>query len=145
MYADFYPIEIGSTNNLVLQTLPEFSSESPDYTIVAQDAIEVQDVLNGPAVSMGVFLVAMGQMNIFPTISSYARDGYDRKAHAATLYEYSSTPCLKDIRHAPKADRNPTSTTTLGRACVRSAILASDSLTRKKKMTLCGNLYYPRM
>ena len=85
MYADFYPLETGSTNNLVLQTLPEFSAESPDYIIVAQDAIEVQDVLNAPAVSMGVFLMAMGQMNIFPTISIYTRHGYDRK-HTRLLY-----------------------------------------------------------
>ena len=59
--------------------------QSPDYTIVAQDAIEVRDVQNAPAVSMGAFLTAIGVMNIFPTISIYTRDGYDRK-HTRLLY-----------------------------------------------------------
>lgn len=85
MYPQFYPVETGSTNNLVFQTLPEFFSESPDYTIVAQDAIEVQDIQNAPAVSMSAFLIAVGEMNIFPTISIYIRHGYDRK-HARLLY-----------------------------------------------------------
>jgi hypothetical protein len=85
MYPQSYPVETGSTNNLVFQTLPEFFSRSPDYTIVAQDAIEVQDIQNAPAFSMGAFLTAVGMMNIFPMISIYTRDGYDRK-HTRLLY-----------------------------------------------------------
>jgi hypothetical protein len=59
--------------------------QSPDYTIVAQDAIEVQDIQNAPAVSMGAFLKAIGVMNVFPAISIYTRDGYDR-SNARLLY-----------------------------------------------------------
>lgn len=59
--------------------------QSPDYTIVAQDAIQVQNIRNAPAVSMGAFLRAIGVMNIFPTISIYTRDGYDSN-HARLLY-----------------------------------------------------------
>lgn len=65
MYPQFYPVE-GSTHNLAFQTLPEFFSESPDYTVVAQDEVEVQDIQNAPAVSMGAFLMAVGEMNTFP-------------------------------------------------------------------------------
>ena len=85
MYPPFYPVETGSTNNLFFQTLREFYSESSDYTIVAQDAIEVQAIQNAPAVSMAAFLMAVGEMKIVPTISIYARHGYDRK-HARLLY-----------------------------------------------------------
>jgi hypothetical protein len=85
MNPQFYSVETGSTNNLVFQTFPEFLSESPDYAVVAQDAIEVQDIQNTPAVSMGPFLMAVGEMNIFPTISIYTRQGYDRK-HTRLLY-----------------------------------------------------------
>lgn len=85
MYPQFYLVQTGSTNNFVFQTLPEFVSESSDYAIVAQDATEVQYIQNAPAVSMGAFLMTVGEMNIFPTISIYTRHGYDRK-HARLLY-----------------------------------------------------------
>jgi hypothetical protein len=86
MYPQFYPVEAGSTNSLLaFRTRPEFFSESRDYTIVTQDAIEVQDIQNDPAVSMGAFLRAVGEMNILSTISIYTRKGYDRK-HTRLLY-----------------------------------------------------------
>lgn len=85
MYPQFYPVGAGSTKSLAFQTRPEFFSESGDYTIVAQDAIEVQDTQNDPAVSMGAFLSAVGELNILPTISIYTREGYDRK-HTRLLY-----------------------------------------------------------
>jgi hypothetical protein len=85
MNPQFYSVETGSTNNLVFQAFPEFLSESPDYAVVAQDAIEVQDIQNAPAVSMSAFLRAAGEMNIFPMISIYMRQGYDRK-HTRLLY-----------------------------------------------------------
>jgi hypothetical protein len=80
-----YSARPGSENHFALQTLPEFFSESSDYTIVAQDAIEVDDIRNAPAVSMSAFLATVDGANIFPTISVYTREGYDRK-HARLLY-----------------------------------------------------------
>jgi hypothetical protein len=85
MNPQFYPVDVGNINDFAFQTLPEFFSESLDYTIVAQDAIEVQNIQNAPAISMGAFLKAGGEMNIFSAISIYTRDGYDRK-HARLLY-----------------------------------------------------------
>ena len=85
MYPQFYPVDPVSTNNFALQTFPEFFSEGSDYVVVSQDAIEVQDIQNAPAVSMGAFLTAVGKLNIVPTISIYTRHGYDRK-HARLLY-----------------------------------------------------------
>lgn len=85
MYPQFYPGETGNINNLAFQTLSGFLSESEEYTVVAQDAVEVQDVQNSPAISMASFLKAVGEMNLFPTLSIYTRDGYDRK-HTRLLY-----------------------------------------------------------
>lgn len=93
MYPRFYSGEAGITTNFGFQTLPEFFSESSDYTIVAQDAIEAQYIQNAPAVSMGGFLMAVGEMNIFPTISIYTRHGYDRK-HARLLYMNAAALCV---------------------------------------------------
>lgn len=85
MYPQSYPVETGRTNSHIFQVLPELFSESPSYTIVAQNAIEVQDTRNAPAFSMGAFLAMLGGVNIVPRISIYVRDGYDRK-HARLLY-----------------------------------------------------------
>lgn len=85
MNQQFYPAEARNINNLAFRTLPEFCLESMDYTTVAQDVVEVQDIQNAPAISMGAFLKAVGGMSIFPTISIYTRDGYDRK-HTRLLY-----------------------------------------------------------
>ncbi|QEE27981.1 hypothetical protein FTW19_08215 [Terriglobus albidus] len=85
MHPWIYPVRSGSENHFALQTLPEFFSESSDYIIVAQDAIEVQDIRNAPAFSMGAFLAMVDEANIFPTISVYTREGYNRK-HARLLY-----------------------------------------------------------
>jgi hypothetical protein len=89
MYPQCYPVETRSTNNLVFQIFPEPCSESRDYTIVAQDVIEVQDIRNAPAATIGAFLMACGEMNLVPTISIYTRHGYDRK-HARLLYMNAS-------------------------------------------------------
>ena len=85
MYPQFYSAKSGKCNNFGFQTLPKLFSESQVYTIVAQDAVEVQDIQNAPAISMGAFLKAVGKMSIFPAISIYTRDGYDRK-HTRLLY-----------------------------------------------------------
>lgn len=85
MYPQFYPVGPGSTNSLAFRPRPEFFSESGEYTIVAQDGIEVQDIQNDPAVSMGAFLGTVGEINILRTISIYTRKGYDRK-HTRLLY-----------------------------------------------------------
>jgi hypothetical protein len=85
MYPQSYPGKTRILNSLVFQFTPEFFSESPSYTIVAQDATEVQDIQNAPSISMGPFLTACSQMDILPTISIYARRGYDRK-HMRLLY-----------------------------------------------------------
>ena len=85
MYSQLHPTVTGSIPHLAVQTLPGFFPAHPDYTIVAQNAIEVQNVQNAPSVSMRAFLMAWGEMYSYPIISIYKRDGYDRK-HARLLY-----------------------------------------------------------
>jgi len=85
MYPRFYPTGPGSLTALPVQILPDVFPAPPDYTIVAQNAIEVQNTQNAPAVSMSAFLRAWGEMYIYPILSIYTRTGYDRK-HARLLY-----------------------------------------------------------
>lgn len=51
---------------------------APNYTVVAQNANEVQDIRNAPSVSMARFLVESDQMGLLPTISIYAERGTNR-------------------------------------------------------------------
>ena len=56
-----------------------------NYTVVSQDATEVQDTRNAPAFSMARFLVERDKMGLLPTISIYAERGNDRN-HVRVLY-----------------------------------------------------------
>ena len=85
MYSQFHPTVTGSITHLAVQTLPAVFPAQPDYAIVAQNAIEVQNAQNAPSVSMKAFLMAWGERYSYPVISVYQRDGYDRK-HARLLY-----------------------------------------------------------
>jgi hypothetical protein len=56
----------------------ESSAGAPNYTVIAQDAAEVQDIQNAPPVSMARFLVEHGRLGLLPTISIYSERGTDR-------------------------------------------------------------------
>jgi len=57
---------------------PDAISHTPNYTVVAQNASELQDIQNAPSVSMARFLVESDQMGLLPTISIYAERGTNR-------------------------------------------------------------------
>lgn len=70
----------GPTSNDLLRSLIAKQAQVPwNYRIVAQDAAEVQDLENAPAVSMGPYLLKSGQMNILTTISIYSLRGESRE------------------------------------------------------------------
>jgi len=56
----------------------ESKTEALNYTVIAQDIAQVQDIRNAPAVSMAQFLVERGQIRLLPTISIYGERGPDR-------------------------------------------------------------------
>jgi len=58
--------------------ISESSVGALNYTVIAQDAAELQDIQNAPAVSMARFLVEHGRMGLLPTISIYSERGTDR-------------------------------------------------------------------
>ena len=60
MYPQVYSAKPGNVNNFGFHTLPKLFSESQVYTIVAQDAVEVQDIQNAPAISIGCFSESSG-------------------------------------------------------------------------------------
>jgi hypothetical protein len=84
----------------------------PRYTVVAQNAEEVQDTRNAPAVTMARFLTDSEQMTLVPSISIYAERGRDRK-QVRILYmnavalrvwkEMGMQPTEIGTRHRPPA------------------------------------------
>jgi len=60
-------------------TSPSDGVERLNYTLVTQDADEVQDIQNAPAVSMARFLAERDQMELVPAISIYVERGSGRK------------------------------------------------------------------
>jgi hypothetical protein len=81
-----------------------------NYTVIAQDVDEVQDIQNAPAVSMARFLVERERTGLLPTISIYSDRGTDRKTvrilcmNAAALHiwkEMGMRPTEIGVQHRP--------------------------------------------
>jgi hypothetical protein len=74
-----------TSNDLLFRLDEENSSKAQNYKIIVQNAEEVQDIQNAPAISMGVYLTDSKQMHVFNTVSIYAERGQVR-AQARFLY-----------------------------------------------------------
>ena len=66
----------GQTSNDLLFSLDGECIRKPlIYEIVAQNAEEVRDVQNAPAISMGQYLIESGQTQLLTSISVYSQRG----------------------------------------------------------------------
>lgn len=68
-----------TSNDLLFSLDGGRSRRSLNYEIVAQNAEEVQDTRNAPAVSMGPYLIDSGQTQLLTTISIYSERGESRE------------------------------------------------------------------
>jgi hypothetical protein len=68
-----------TSNDLLFSVHGVYSPRSFNYEIVAQDADEVQDIQNAPAVSMGIYLSDSGRMSLLREISIYGERGETRE------------------------------------------------------------------
>jgi hypothetical protein len=102
MYSQSLAVEARGFASFLYHLTPKFVSESSDYTIVAQDATEVKDRQNAPAISMGPFLIASGQMDILPAISIYKRHGYDRRYRCLLYMNAAALRVWKAMGKHPK-------------------------------------------
>jgi len=81
-----------------------------NYTVIAQNAVEVQDIQNAPAVSIGPFLIATEQSRLLTTLSVYSMRG-DSRDQVRLLYmnatalrvwkDMGRQPTLVGSRHRP--------------------------------------------
>jgi hypothetical protein len=67
------------TSNDLLFTLEADSRTSRNYETIAQNAAEIQDTDNSPAVSMGPWLIGSDQTHLLTTISIYSQRGESRE------------------------------------------------------------------
>lgn len=56
-----------------------------NYTVIAQNSAEVQEIQNAPAVSMGPYLIASDKMDLLTTLSVYSERG-DCREQIRLLY-----------------------------------------------------------
>jgi hypothetical protein len=74
MSAKLYPPD--DTSNDVLSELQAFPKEKPaNYRVIAQDANDVRDLENAPAISMSYFITATEQTRLLTTLSIYSERG----------------------------------------------------------------------
>jgi hypothetical protein len=69
----------GDTSNDVLSRLQKSSKDkSLNYRVISQDADEVQELDNSPAISMSNFITANSQTQLLTTLSIYGERGASR-------------------------------------------------------------------
>jgi hypothetical protein len=70
------PSPSGDTSNDVLSRLQiSFQDKPANYRVIAQDADEVRDLQNAPAISMSHFITATDQTRLLTTLSIYSERG----------------------------------------------------------------------
>lgn len=76
----------GDTSNDVLSRLQALPKDrSATYHVIAQDADEVRDIQNAPAISMSHFMTATEQTRLLATLSIYSERG-SRQDEVRLLY-----------------------------------------------------------
>jgi hypothetical protein len=74
-----------TSNDLSFDLDTGHSRAALNYEIVAQNAEEVQDIQNAPAISIGPYLIESDQVRLLTTISIYTQHGESRE-QARLLY-----------------------------------------------------------
>src|ERR1700744_6713715 len=68
-----------TSNDLLLRLASEHEQKAMNYTMIAQSAVEVQDIENAPSVSMGPYLIASEQTQLLTNLSIYSLRGTNRE------------------------------------------------------------------
>jgi len=92
----------GPTSNDLLESLVAEHAPPPLYEIVAQNAEDVQNTQNAPAVSMGPYLDKSGQNSLLTTISIYSLRGESREQLRLLYMNAAAIQVWKEMGQAPK-------------------------------------------
>jgi len=92
----------GTSNDLLFDLAADRWRISLKCQVVEQNAEEVQDIQNGPAVSMGTSLLECGHTYLLTTISIYSRRGEKSGASPTALYERHCSLIWKAMGKLPK-------------------------------------------
>jgi hypothetical protein len=68
-----------TSNDLLFRLIAERSQGPINYTVIAQNADEVEEIGNAPAVSMGPYLIASDKTDLLTTLSVYSQRGNSRE------------------------------------------------------------------
>ena len=93
----------GSTSNDLLSRLA--AKQSPpalNYQIIAQNAEDVQNIENAPAVTIGPYLLKSGQKSLLTAISIYSLRGESREQMRLLYMNAAAIRVWKEMGKAPK-------------------------------------------
>jgi hypothetical protein len=68
-----------TSNDLLERLMAKYPPEALNYQIIAQSALDVQNVNCAPAVSMGPYLIQSDQVRLMMEISIYSLPGASRE------------------------------------------------------------------
>jgi hypothetical protein len=92
----------GSTpDDLVSEAGVRHSPVALNYQIVAQSLEDVRNIQNAPAVSMGPYLLASGQIRLLTTISVYSLRGESREQIRLLYMNATAIRIWKEMGNAP--------------------------------------------
>jgi hypothetical protein len=96
-------VDLGSTSNESLHRLAAKQSQPElNYHIVAQNADDVQNIENAPAVSMVPYLLQSGQISLLSKISVYSVRGESREQLRLLYMNAVSIQVWEEMGKAPK-------------------------------------------
>lgn len=91
-----------TSNDLLLRLASDRPHEPMNYTVIAQNAADVQDIQNSPSVSMGQYLIASEQTRLLTTLSIYSLRGNSREEVRTLYMNATALRIWKDMGKQPK-------------------------------------------
>jgi hypothetical protein len=91
-----------TSNDLLLRLASDRLLIAMTYTVIAQSAVDVQDIQHAPSVNMGPYLIASEQTRLLTTLSIYSLRGNSRKQAMMLCMNATALRIWKDMGKQPK-------------------------------------------
>lgn len=91
-----------TSNDLLERLVAERTPVAPDYQIIAQNAEDIQNIENAPAVGMAPYLLKSGQRSLLTTISIYSLQGESREQVRLLYMNHAAIRVWEKMGKTPK-------------------------------------------
>ena len=90
------------SNDLLESLIAKSTPPALNYQVVAQSALDVQNIENSPAVSMGPYLLKSGQIRLLTAISIYSLRGESREQLRLLYMNATAIRVWEEMGNIPK-------------------------------------------